>query len=139
MSRAQIPYTFFAEGLATDRTALLALGIHQFYPNDVPIEAEYGFVAYRPAAPIKSTRTNDSIIVFADGPWRVEAVLDRDTPIDDLAPIEDLIMSRFAGKKFVNTASGRLESCEWVDTFDLPYDVINGAYPRRIITFAIVI
>jgi len=139
MSRAQIPYTFFAEGLNADKTALLALGVRQFYPNDVPIEAQYGFVAYRPVSGLRGTKTNDSIIVFADGPWRVEAVLDRDTPIDDLAPIEDLIMSRFAGKKFVNTASGQLESCEWVDTFDLPYDVINGTYPRRIFTFQVVV
>jgi hypothetical protein len=139
MSRAQIPYTFFAEGLNADRAALLALGINQFYPNDVPIEAEYGFIAYRPAGPLQRTGTNDDTILFADGPWRVEAVLARDADIDDLGPIEDLILSRFHGKKFTSTASGVLESCRWVDTFDVPYDVINGTYPRRIFTFAIVV
>lgn len=139
MSRAQIPYTFFAEGLEADRSALLALGVNQFYPNDVPIEAVYGFIAYRPASGLRSTSTNDDIILFADGPWRVEAVLDRDADVDDLGPIDDLIMSRFHGKKFTNTASGVLESCKWVDTFDLPYDVVNGTYPRRIFTFAIVV
>jgi hypothetical protein len=139
MSRMQIPYEFFTQGLVGEMASLAALGINNFYPYRAPQKPSYGFISYHPASGQSPTTTNDDEIVFSGGLFDVEIVLDRDGDVDDLAPIDDALMTLFHGKKFVSTASGIIESCRWDFTFDLPYDIESGLYPRRILRFAIVI
>jgi hypothetical protein len=138
-SSIQVGYEFFRQGLVSDLANLTLLGITDFYPRTVIDSAVYGFITYSPGSPMAGTKTNDSVIVYIGGPWTLEIILDRDADVDELAAIEARVMSLFHGKQFIATTSGMLESCDWRDSFDLPYDLTSGAYPRRIMTFDLVV
>lgn len=138
MSRMQIPYEFFFAGLAADAANLTPLGITKFYPGHAPDRAQYGFIAFHPPSGQSPTITNDDFIVFRGGLFDLEIVLGRDANILALGPIEARMMTLFHGQKFVRTTSGVVESCKWQDTFDLPYNMVDGTYPRRILRFEVV-
>lgn len=139
MSRMQISYEFFSQGLVADKTYLNSKGIVDFFPGSPVQPATYGLIAYHPASGQSPTTTNDDIIVYAGGLFDVEIILDRDSDIDSLADVEDRLMTLFHGKQFIATVSGVVESCKWTDTFDLPFDLVNGTYPRRIMRFDVIV
>lgn len=139
MSRMQIPYEYFGQGLAADASNLTPLGIASFFPGQAVPQADYGFIAYHPASPLRPTSNSESLVIFADNEWNLEIILGRDRRVDHLAPIEERMMTLFHGRQFVSTTSGQVESSNWRGSFDLPFDPVDGTYPRRIMTFEIVV